>query len=687
MIENILYLDLETRSSVDLENYGLKKYVASPDFKILLIAWALNNGPVQVSTIDDLPTKLKDALNSDCKVVMHNSIFDATALRYAGIANIRYDRIIDTMIQAHAHALPPALDSLSKLYNLQDLGKRDGTALINLFCKPSKNGLKQEKGVVFNSPQDYPDKWQSFVEYAHKDVESMRVLYKLMPRDNYPDGCELQNYHENLRVNCTGLPLDTDFIDSAVELYENALLNLNKKFRNLTGFNITQNAVFLKYLKDKGLAIENVRSKTLKELLKSEDLDNDLKYLIRLRLESSQATPKKYIALKNRSYNGRIYHTLQFMGGSRTGRDAGKGFQPQNLKRPSLFLSCKTDEEEDRAVERTVEKIKSKDIQDNEIDTLSELIRNVIKPEQPDYKIVVSDLSNIEGRTLAWLAGEEWKVQLFRDFDAKKIKYDNYIMAYSKAMQVNPEEVTKAHRAIGKVMELSMGYGGAVAPFLSFSKDYNLDISELYKNVFAGITNHLDKELFFDSDYGYKPDYNISKNEYRTCQYLKTKWRAAHPNIVKFWRDLGVYFRKAVENPNKVYKLGKLSFIYEKDFLKIILPSSRKLMYYKPTVNLEFITPSNTKDKVVKTRTHGGTLSENVASAVARDVLYSNLINIRKYGYNIISLVHDEIVTECPKEDKYSAANLSNFLKQPPAWALGLPLDAAGFESNRYKGK
>lgn len=687
MIENILYLDLETRSFVDLKKYGLKKYVTSPDFKILLIAWALNNGPVQVSTIDDLPTKLKDALNSDCKVVIHNSIFDITALRYAGIADIRYDRIIDTMIQAYAHALPPALDSLSKLYNLQDLGKRDGTALINLFCKPSKNGPKQEKGVVFNSPQDYPDKWQSFVEYASKDVESMRALYKLMPRDNYPDGCELQNYHENLRINCTGLPLDMDFIDSAVWLYENTLFNLNKKFRKLTGFNITQNAVFLEYLKDKGLAIENVQSNTLKELLKFEDLDNDLKYLIQLKLESSQVTPKKYIALKNHSYNGRIYHALQFMGGSRTGRDAGRVFQPQNLKRPSLFLSCKTDEEENKAIERTIEKIKSKDIQDNEIDTLSELIRNVIKPERSDYKIVVSDLSNIEGRTLTWLAGEEWKVQFFRDFDAKKIKYDNYIMAYSKAMQVNPEEVTKAHRAIGKVMELAMGYGGGVSSFLAFSKVYNLDISELHKNVFAGITNHLDKELFFDSDYGYTPDYNISKNEYRTCQYLKTKWRAAHPNIVKFWRDLEVCFRKAVENPNKVYKLDKLSFIYEKDFLKIILPSSRKLMYYKPTVNLEFFTLSNTKNIMVKTRTYGGKLSENVASAVARDVLYSNLINIRKYGYNIISLVHDEIVTECPKEDKYSAANLSNFLKQPPAWALGLPLDAAGFESNRYKGK
>ena len=570
---------------------------------------------------------------------------------------------------------------------MQDLGKRDGTALINLFCKPSKKGSKQEKGVVFNSPQDYPDKWQSFVEYARKDVESMRALYKLMPRDNYPDGCELQNYHENLCINCTGLPLDIDFIDSAVGLYENTLLNLNEEFKKLTGFNITQNAVFLKYLKDKGLAIENVQSNTIKELLKSEYLDNDLKYLIQLKLESSQVTPKKYIALKNHSYNGRIYHTLQFMGGSRTGRDAGRVFQPQNLKRPSLFLSCKTDEEENKAIERTIEKIKSKDIQDNEIDTLSELIRNVIKPERSDYKIVVSDLSNIEGRTLTWLAGEEWKVQFFRDFDAKKIKYDNYIMAYSKAMQVNPEEVTKAHRAIGKVMELAMGYGGGVSSFLAFSKVYNLDISELHKNVFAGITNHLDKELFFDSDYGYTPDYNISKNEYRTCQYLKTKWRAAHPNIVKFWRDLELCFRKAVENPNKVYKLDKLSFIYEKDFLKIILPSSRKLMYYKPTVNLEFFTLSNTKNIMVKTRTYGGKLSENVASAVARDVLYSNLINIRKYGYNIISLVHDEIVTECPKEDKYSASNLSNFLKQPPTWALGLPLDAAGFESNRYKGK
>lgn len=676
-----LYLDLETRSSVNLSKEGVKRYVTSPDFSIILIAWAYKDSPVRCCTPTTMPLLLKKALKRNCKVVIHNSVFDVTALKYAGLANIKHTRLVDTMIQAYAHALPPSLDALSRLYQLGDKGKlRGGTLLINFFCKPTKAG-------VFRDPNEHSEKWQEFINYAKNDVEAMRQLYKMLPNDNYPNGTELKNYYENLRINCSGLPLDMELIKGAVELYDAELKRLNEEFKKLTGFNISQNKVLLHYLNQHGVKVKNVQASTIEELLAEDTCGDHLREVLKLKQLSAQVTPKKYITLQKHQHKGKIYHTLQFMGASRTGRDAGRVFQPQNLKRPTLFLHCKTEEEEDKQIEDAILSVTRQKLSQNVIPVLGDLIRNVIKPQRKDFKIVVSDLSNIEGRTLTYLAEEEWKLQFFRDFDARLIKYDNYVMAYSKAMDTPPNAVTKEQRAIGKVMELAMGYGGGVGSFLAFSKVYGLDMKALYVNVFKTLKTRADKDLFFGCDRGFDSIFGITLKEYMTCQYLKKKWRFAHPNIVSFWNGLEKAFRSAVELPNTKVNVGKLVFIYEDDFLKIILPSGRKLMYYKAKPDMSFITPTQTAQRFERETTYGGRLSENVASGVARDVLYNCLISVREAGFKILSLVHDEIITECPNKSCYSPELLSSLLSTQPTWALDLPLSATGFSANRYKGK
>ena len=688
-----LYLDLETRSSMPISR-GIKNYVSSPDFKILLIAYAIDDNPVSCCIPEEMPSALRKALDSDCKVVIHNSVFDATCLKYAKIANIKVSRIIDTMIQAYSHALPPSLDALSKLFQLGDLAKKDGTALIKHFCVPDKHGQFNPYGddqVQMSFLPNINIKWQKFKEYAKADVSAMRRLFKIMPRYNYPNLQFKREYFENLLVNCNGIPLDMEFIKSAVTLYKKEFCRLNNEFYKNHGFNLTQNDKFIKYLQNKGVDIPNCQAETLEGLINSGEFSPNILKDIQLKLDIMQSTPKKYVTLLDNQYNGRIYHTLQFMGASRTGRDAGRVFQPQNLKRPSLFKHCNTDAEENELIEDYIDKVKKGSLPDsvNKINLLSELIRNVIKPSDFN-KIVVSDLSNIEGRTLVWLAGEEWKLQFFKDFDCGKIKFDNYVMAYSRAMNVLPNEVTKDQRAIGKVMELALGYGGGVGSFLNFATVYGLNIHELYKNVYASFNDGTDELLFQESDFGFNESYGLSLDEYRTCNYLKHKWRKSHNKIVKFWSDLEKYFKLAVtENNKNIYTLGKLKFFYENDYLIIKLPSGRHLLYYKPHISpsLSFIAPSKTAVKYERVETYGGRLCENVASAVARDILYANLNIIRQYGYKIITLVHDEVITEAPRELKFNGDHLSFLLKTPPEWAKDLPLSASGFENIRYKGK
>lgn len=693
----ILYIDTETRSDVDIER-GVKHYINSPEFKILLISYAIDDAYPKVCTVDTIPEELWNALNSDCTIVMHNSAFDVEVLR--NVIDIPYSRVHDTMIQASACGHAHALAYLSLAYNLGEEGKQAGGRLINTFCKPVKRSTKKKKKdineenkTVFLTEKDKPELWEEFVKYAIHDIISMRKLYKLMPKYNYPNGKEYQHWLINRRINKYGIKVDMDFVNAAIEQIEEYKKELSQDFFQLTGFNPTQREEYKKFIESKGFDIKDTTSQTIKSLLSRDDLDLDFRHVLELQQGLNSAAVAKYKSVKKTAYNGILHECLEFLGAARTGRDAGKKVQPQNFKRPEMFSQYKDNKSEDEAIEKAVQTIKQKGVKQlgNPYYVFSNMVRNIIIPRE-NNKLVVVDLSNIEGRILSWLAGETWKVEAFADFDSGKTEFDNYVLAYSRAMQVPPQNVTKDMRAIGKVMELGLGYGGGPKAFSKMANSCKLNLTELSTKIKQSLKTSRDLNIFNDLSY-YNEDLGMNKFEYKGCNYLKIKWRRAHPNISNFWRELNIAFRFCIKQQNVVQYIGQyIKMVRRDEWVKIGLPSGRVLYYFKPYINrkneIKFIDgfDKTTKD-LIESKTYGGKLSENVTSAVARDVLYQSLQKIIDKGYKPVLLVHDEIVAEAPIDPQFNGDDLAKLMSLNQEWNQGLPLAAQGFETFRYKGK
>lgn len=698
----MLYLDCETRSSTPI-NHGLAKYFADPDFKILLISWAIDDGPVQVTdlTIGDVPQALKNQLkNPKCTVVAHNSTFERLAFKAAGIADIATERFHDTMVQAYAHGLPASLGLLSEAFKLgEDLTKhKSGKQLISLFCSPNRQG-------EFVNPAAKPLEWEEFKAYAASDITSMRQLLALMPRVNYPN-IEHELWVIDQAINDRGIPIDVEMATACIETSIEERKRLDKKVNEETAGMVnsaTQRDKLIIELKDTyGMELPDLRASTIERRLGDSDLPAGVRLILETRLQASQNAASKYNMMLKHEVDGRVRYTLQMYGASRTGRDAGRIIQPQNLKRPTLWKGLEG-QALDAAIERDISLIKKGMLDlvypDNVMEVLGNCVRSAIKA--PDgFKLVQSDLSNIEGRALVWLSGETWKLNFFHDFDAGRVQYDNYVAAYAAAFNVDPETVTKSQRQIGKVMELGLGYGGGVGAFVTFVNTYNMDLDDLADNVEqTALASDFAQSV---ASYGHAVangySAGLSEKHFAACDYLKRKWRLAHPETVAFWHRLEDSFIQAVHNEGRNIKTGLLTFRRQGPWLFIRLPSGRCLVYANPKVvtlkaedegfgdyRLTFMGAQGYSGKWGVTETYYGKLAENVTSAVARDVLLNRMPDIEQAGYEIIMRVHDEFVTLAPDTDEYSHEKLSKIITQPYPWSEGLPLAAAGFEAYRYR--
>jgi len=382
----------------------------------------------------------------------------------------------------------------------------------------------------------------------------------------------------------------------------------------------------------------------------------------------------------------------RFMTNGRIVSNSGRVFQPQNLPRPSMKQG---------AIDLAIDIVKqgATDLfYDNPMDVLSNCIRGtLIAPE--GRKLVVSDLSNIEGRMAAWLAGEDWKVQYFHDYDAGRIEFDNYMMAYAKSFGVEPEVVAdnKKHgdgsmRQIGKVQELMLQYGGRVGAFVTGAATYRIDLEEL-----AGIVKRSASAEAWEKSKGFydwaikkgMPDYGISEDAYIACDVLTVAWREAHPAISSLWKELEEAFRNAVRAPGEAFDARGLKFIRTGAWLRIRLPSGRFLCYPSPRVDddgaCSYMGLDQYTRKWQRQHTYSGKLLENCTQAAARDVMAYAMPLAEDAGYEVVLTVHDELITEAPDDKGHDVAGLSALLATVPEWASGLPLAAAGFEAYRYR--
>lgn len=727
MIE-YLFLDTETFSPVDLKKSGSYAYAEHPETEILICSYAIDEGPAQVWDCtdgsrmpDDLKAALRQVRRHKAKLVGANFLmFDRLVMRNCWDMDIDPRDILDTMVMAFRHSLPGSLAMQCEVLQIDDSLAKDkrGKALIQRFCKPTPKNYKVRR----YSRETHPSEWAEFIEYARSDITAMREVFHAMPDWG---NIEFENtvLAIDQRINDRGFFVDTALAKAAIDAVKQHKIELQQEANEKWGAGLT-GAAFLPTLRDLAPAHEilNAQKSTLNDLLADDDLPDDARTIIEMRLGASSTASTKYNPLLlGLSGDGRRRGCLQYGGAKRTLRWAGKGFQPQNLARGHF-----SGDELDTGIKML---LKGKAHWCYDVSKLTaSTVRGCIIPE-PGNKLVVADYSNVEGRGLAWLAGEETALATFL------AGLDIYCVTAGKMFGLDQDhikQVRKDLRQIGKACELGLGYGGGVAAFLTFAKNLGLDLYAMAETMKGTFPDHIwaaakrgyeyariqeKHKKGFAGQKAERPSYDLPKNVWLTCDSIKRMWRESHPKTCAFWNDLESAAMNAIKNPGKSYWAGaevrengdraiRIRRTKGKDgspgwWLQVELPSGRILSYPGIGISVEkqidedddrteyrerirYMGENQTTRQWGKQYTYGGKLAENVTQALCRDLLANALVNVERAGWPIILHVHDEIVTEVPNEPEYTVSHLERMMCMLPAWAEGFPLAAEGAELMRY---
>lgn len=649
----MIYLDIETYSELDLTVVGTMRY--AQNCEVMLISYCVDDGPVQtwdLTTGEPMPEALLIAFydENDALFAAHNTYFERTVLREALGIDIPAERWHDSMILAMTCGLPGKLETLCTALSLdEDHAKlKDGSALVNMFCKPAPSNHKAARYTRENKPE----KWARFIQYCERDAELVRLILQTLPRHTYD--LERTNWLLDQEINDRGLPVDVDLATAAMSAIDTALEAANEELRTITGGAVTavsEASKITTWVNDQGVDCFSINKDSVSKLLDTE-LSPAVRRVLEIRQQSGKSSGKKYAAAIEGAVDGRLYGTLQFYGALRTGRWAGRQLQPQNMYRPTI---------KHLATARRAVKHGTADIlYDDVIEVTSSCIRTVIAAPK-GRKLVVADLANIEGRVLAWLAGEEWKLQAFRDFDAG-IGHDLYKLTYSRTFGVPVDQVTKDQRQVGKVMELAFGFGGSAGAFKAMAAMYGVELSD------------------------------------REIEATVQGWRQAHPRIRSYWYDTEKAAHLAVERPGRTITCRREKWhCLEHNghrWLCCKLDTGRHLMYYNPVlgtlekpwgeVTALFYHGLGEQYQYGRISTWGGKFVENITQARARDELAKGMHRAAKVGYDPVLTVHDEVVTETPDSDEFTAEGLSALLAESAAGYRDLPLAAEGYEDYYY---
>ena len=644
-----LSCDIETFSDVDLIRCGVYKYADSPNFEMLLFAYAVDDGDVHIIDIaggEELPEKIIQAIKSDTVVkTAYNAQFERVCLsRYLKLPDGEYlnpQSWYCTAVQAAELALPLSLADVGSVLGLERQKMTEGKELIKYFCVPCKP-TKSNGNCTRNRPCHDINKWETFKKYCMRDVDVERQIADKLKM--YPiSDVEHRLYVLDQIINDRGVLVDSELAEQAVKLNSIQTAVAVEQAYMITGLENPNSVTQLKqWLKEKGVEIESLSKKSVKSL--ADETDGDVSEMLKLRLLMAKTSVKKYEAvIRSVCSDNRVHGMMRFCGANRTGRWSGNILQPQNLPQNHL---------PDLTLARDIVKDGDFEMLDmmfgNVPNVLSELIRTVLIPK-PNHRFIVADFSAIEARVLAWIAGEQWRIDTFKNGG------DIYCASASKMFKVPVEKhgVNGELRQKGKISELACGYGGSVGAL---------------KNMGA-------------------VEMGVQENE---LQGLINDWRNANPHIVRFWYEVGNAAMKAIKEKTTV-PLGKLVFAYERGILFIRLPSGRRLSYIKPRIGTnrfggDSITYMgiNSAKKWDRLETFGGKLTENIVQGTARDLLANALINAANAGYDTVFHVHDEIICEVPN-GYGSVDELCKLMCIKPEWADGLPLNADGFECEYYK--
>ena len=648
-----LLIDLETYSSVDISKAGAFKYVESDDFEIMLLAYAWNDGPVAVLDLtgSDMETQeeLQDIraalLDPDTVKVAHNSAFERACLTKFLGQELPAEEWEDTMILAAMNGLPMSLDSAGAALQLKDQKIKEGTLLINYFCKPCKPTLSNG-GRTRNRREHAPDKWARFVEYCRRDVEVEQAIFYRLHRFPVPDW-ERKVWALDSRINERGVLVDTKMAQAAIDVDEAVREAHTAELQRLTGLENPNSVTQLKeWLETVGLSCESLNKATVSDLL-GKVPDPTTRRVLELRQQLGKTSTKKYQAmLAAACQDDRVRGIMQYYGAGRTGRWAGRIVQPQNL--PQNHLD---------AIDKVRELVRQRDLEtlelafDNVPDVLSQLIRTALVAK-PGHTFLVADYSAIEARVIAYLAGEQWRMDVFAQGG------DIYCSSASQMFKVPVVKhgVNGHLRQKGKVAELACGYGGGVSALKAFGAD-KMGLSE------------------------------------EEMQNIVDQWRAASPTIPRLWREVEKAAKQALKSPGRSVKVWGweetttvCTYRKDADALRCRLPSGRVLSYWGARLDNDgkicFMGQNQTTRKWEKMETWGGRLVENIVQAYARDCLAVALLRLDEAGYKITFHVHDEVIVEAPVGSTWQ--EVAEIMGQPIDWAPGLLLRGDGYETRFY---
>ena len=649
-----LSIDIETYSSVDLTKSGLYKYVQSPDFEILLFAYSFDDEPVEVVDLTQkgrtLPQRVLWALQDpNVKKTAFNAAFEWYCINKFFVSPLEQWEC--TMVHAYYAGYAGGLGLVAEAMGMPPDKKKDtaGKALIKLFCCP--NGKKTKKRPYDRVlPKHEPEKWQLFIEYNRQDVVVEKAIKEKLDKYSLPEQ-EQRYWIMDQAINSGGVGTAMPLINGALYIKDAVEQELKENIRAITGTDNPNSDDQVKawIFETAGIEVKSLEKKVVEDVLDAVSAFPEVVTVLNLRKQLKKSSLAKYATLKDGTcLDGRFRGMLQFYG-AKTGRWAGRAVQPQNL--PRNYMAT-LDTARELVMQKNVEGLKL--IYGNVQDTASQLIRTAFVPAEGCI-FAVADYSAIEARVIAWLAGENWKLDVFRTHG--KI----YEASASAMFGVPLEKITKGNpeyelRAKGKVAELALGYQGGAGSLISM----------------GALKMGLEEEEL--------PD-------------IVRRWRASNPRIKDLWWKLDRAAVQCVKYGTPQYLQKGLVLSRDQEYLFITLPSGRQLFYLHPG-----ILPNRWGDdaisyegrgaskKWVTLETYGGKLTENVVQAIARDCLAEAMYKLHCAGYKICFHVHDEVILEIPKNDPcYNLDNAIKIMCEPPAWAPDLPLNADGFTSDYYK--
>lgn len=641
-----LEIDIETYSSINLQKSGVYRYVEADDFEIMLFGYSVDGGEVKVIDLmagEKIPSDILDALtDEDITKWAFNAQFERVCLsRYLGYPFGSYLKPSSwkcSMVWSAYMGLPLSLEGVGAVLGLEKQKLTEGKDLIRYFCVPC-NPTKTNGGRNRNLPSDELEKWQKFIVYNKRDVETEMLIQQRLIKFPVPDEI-WDEYLLDQEINDRGIKVDMDFVKQAIATDEISHTKLMKQMQEITELDNPNSVQQMKgWLAENGLETDTLGKKAVAELLK--DAPDDLSEVLKLRQQLSKSSVKKYTAMENAvCADSRARGMFQFYGANRTGRFAGRLVQLQNLPQNHM-----PDLKEAQGIVKSGDHETLEMLYEDIPDTLSQLIRTAFVPKEGN-KFIVADFSAIEARVLSWLAGEQWRNEVFANGG------DIYCASASQMFRVPVEKHgVNAHlRQKGKIAELALGYGGSVGALKAMGA------------LEMGI---LEEEL--------KP--------------LVNAWRQANPYIVKFWWDVDREVKKCIKE-KKSQEVQNIKFHYMSGMLFIVLPSGRKLAYVKPNIGENiFGGESVTYEGVGATKkwerieSYGPKFVENIVQAISRDILMYAMKTLSTCS--IVAHVHDEVIIET--DQSLSLDMVCKQMGRVPPWAKGLLLDADGYECDFYK--